>query len=211
MNIAIIGVGKLGSKLCETLVGGDYSITLVDTNSELLDRLSQIYDVMTIHADARDIGVLESLDIHTFDYVIVATGRDENNMVIGQFGKELGCKTVIARVRDPEYMKHFEFIRSSLEIDYLVNPDFSITQEIFKYLAEKYTLSNGVFTSGSIGLIEDGDLIEINVYKRSVNVVGIGGKPCTPEEVEAAFAARRAVWTPKKFERRGVLKYLDIR
>ncbi len=154
MNIAIIGVGKLGSKLCETLVGGDYSITLVDTNSELLDRLSQIYDVMTIHADARDIGVLESLDIHTFDYVIVATGRDENNMVIGQFAKELGCKTVIARVRDPEYMKHFEFIRSSLEIDYLVNPDFSITQEIFKYLAEKYTLSNGVFTSGSIGLIE---------------------------------------------------------
>ena len=64
---------------------------------------------------------------------------------------------------------------------------------------------------GSIGLIEDGDLIEINVYKRSVNVVGIGGKPCTPEEVDAVFAARRAVWTPKKFERKGVLKYLDIR
>ena len=64
---------------------------------------------------------------------------------------------------------------------------------------------------GSIGLIEDGDLIEINVYKRSLNVVGIGGKPCTPEEVEAAFAARRVVWTPKKFERKGVLKYLDIR
>ena len=64
---------------------------------------------------------------------------------------------------------------------------------------------------GSIGLIEDGDLIEINVYKRSVNVVGIDGKPCTPEEVEAVFAERRAVWTPKKFERKGVLKYLDIR
>ena len=45
----------------------------------------------------------------------------------------------------------------------------------------------------------------------AVTVVGIDGKPCTPEEVEAAFAARRAVWTPKKFERRGVLKYLDIR
>ena len=34
---------------------------------------------------------------------------------------------------------------------------------------------------------------------------------CTPEEVDAVFAARRAVWTPKKFERKGVLKYLDIR
>ena len=63
---------------------------------------------------------------------------------------------------------------------------------------------------GTIGLIEDGDLIEINVYKRSVNVVGIRGEKCSPEEVGAAFAKRREGWTPKKFERKGVLKYLDV-
>ena len=63
---------------------------------------------------------------------------------------------------------------------------------------------------GEIGLIEDGDLIEINVYKRSVSVTGIRGKACSPEEVDAAFAKRRASWTPKKFERRGVLRYIDL-
>lgn len=154
MNIAIIGVGKLGVKVCEALVGGDYSITLVDTNDALLDRLSQQFDVMTVNEDARDINVLKEIGINKFQYVLVATGRDENNLVIGSFAKKLGCHRVIVRVRDPEYMKHFEFIRTSMCIDYIVNPDFAITMEIYKYLSEKYTLNNGVFTSGRIALIE---------------------------------------------------------
>ena len=154
MNIAIIGVGKLGVKVCEALVGGDYSITLVDTNDALLDRLSQQFDVMTVNEDARDINVLKEIGINKFQYVLVATGKDENNLVIGSFAKKLGCHRVIVRVRDQEYMKHFEFIRTSMCIDYIVNPDFAITMEIYKYLSEKYTLNNGVFTSGRIALIE---------------------------------------------------------
>lgn len=154
MNIAIIGGGKLGIKVCEALVGGDYSITIVDTNDALLDRLSQQFDVMTVNEDARDISVLKEIGINKFQYVLVATGRDETNLVIGGFAKKLGCHRVIVRVRDPEYMKHFEFIRTSMGIDYIVNPDFAITMEIYKYLSEKYTLNNGVFTSGRIALIE---------------------------------------------------------
>ena len=154
MNIAIIGGGKLGIKVCEALVGGDYSITIVDTNDALLDRLSQQFDVMTVNEDARDINVLKEIGINKFQYVLVATGRDETNLVIGGFAKNLGCHRVIVRVRDPEYMKHFEFIRTSMGIDYIVNPDFAITMEIYKYLSEKYTLNNGVFTSGRIALIE---------------------------------------------------------
>ena len=154
MNIAIIGGGKLGIKVCEALVGGDYSITIVDTNDALLDRLSQQFDVMTVNEDARDINVLKEIGINKFQYVLVATGRDETNLVIGGFAKKLGCHRVIVRVRDPEYMKHLEFIRTSMGIDYIVNPDFAITMEIYKYLSEKYTLNNGVFTSGRIALIE---------------------------------------------------------
>lgn len=154
MNIAIIGGGKLGINVCEALVGGDYSITIVDTNDALLDRLSQQFDVMTVNEDARDINVLKEIGINKFQYVLVATGRDETNLVIGGFAKKLGCHRVIVRVRDPEYMKHFEFIRTSMGIDYIVNPDFAITMEIYKYLSEKYTLNNGVFTSGRIALIE---------------------------------------------------------
>ncbi len=63
---------------------------------------------------------------------------------------------------------------------------------------------------GEIGLIENGDLISINVYNRSVDLVGLHGSLLSPEEVEAGLAERRKHWTPKHFERKGVLKYLDV-
>lgn len=154
MNIAIVGVGKLGVKVCEGLSEGDHSITLVDINESLLERLSQQFDVMTINEDGRDISVLQDMDIGHFDYVIAASGSDETNMIVGRFAKEMGAGCVIARVRDPEYMKHFEFIRKTMGIDYLVNPDFAITMEIYKYLVDKYTLEGGIFTSGKISLVE---------------------------------------------------------
>ncbi|MBO4235288.1 MAG: Trk system potassium transporter TrkA [Firmicutes bacterium] len=156
MNIAIVGVGKLGVKVCETLAEGDYAITLVDMNAGLLDKLSQQFDVMTVNEDGRDLSVLEDIGIGKFDYVIAASGSDETNMIVASFAKKLGARSVIARVRDPEYMNHFDFIRSTMGIDYVVNPDFAITLEIYKYLMGKSEAAHNIFTSGHITLIEFG-------------------------------------------------------
>ena len=154
MKIAIVGAGKLGVKVCEALAGGDYSITLVDRDEAKLDRLSQQLDILPVHGDPRSINVLKDMGIKSFDYLLATTGSDEANIIIASFAKKIGCKRVIARVREPEYMKHFEFIKENMDIDYIVNPDLSITTEIYKYLIEKYTLSNGMFTSGKTALIE---------------------------------------------------------
>ena len=51
-------------------------------------------------------------------------------------------------------MQQINFIKEALDIDHLVNPDQGITVEIYKYLAEKYTLSNGIFSSGKVSLVE---------------------------------------------------------
>lgn len=154
MDIAIIGAGKLGIKICDALTGGDYAITVIDTNSELLDRISQQFDVLTANIDARDIAEMRALNIGAFSFLIATTGNDEINMVTGRIAVELGCGNVIIRVREPEYMKHFEFLQKTFGFHHIVNPDMSITNEIYKYLVEKYTLNNGVYTSGSIGIIE---------------------------------------------------------
>ena len=48
---------------------------------------------------------------------------------------------MIARVRDPEHMNQLDFIKETMNIDHIVNPDMAITNEIYKYLVEKYTLT----------------------------------------------------------------------
>lgn len=50
---------------------------------------------------------------------------------------------------------------------------------------------------GPIALVEKDDLIEIDVFGRKLNIVGVKGERKTPEEIDAILSARRAAWTPK--------------
>lgn len=154
MKIAIVGAGKLGLKVAEALLGGDHSVTVIDKNAETLQKISYQMDVMTVNANAKEVSVLRDLHMSSFDFLLATTDKDEKNIVIASFAKNLGCSKVIARVRDPEHMRQFAFIRETMSIDILVNPDMAITDEIYKYLVEKYTLSNGIFSSGKVSLIE---------------------------------------------------------
>jgi dihydroxy-acid dehydratase len=60
---------------------------------------------------------------------------------------------------------------------------------------------------GPIALVEEGDLIEIDIPERRLNIVGVAGERRTAEEIDAILVARKAKWLPK--ERRyksGVLR-----
>lgn len=60
---------------------------------------------------------------------------------------------------------------------------------------------------GPIALVEEGDLIELNVEKRLLAIVGIAGERKTPEEVDAVLAQRRKHWRPKPLKHKsGVLR-----
>lgn len=156
MKIAIVGAGKLGLKVAEALLGGDHSVTVIDQDEEVLQKLSSHMDVMTVNANAKETKILKNLNISSYDYLITVTDSDETNIIIASFAKKLGCPKVIARVRDPEHMGQLGFIKESMGIDSIVNPDLAITVEIYKYLVEKYTLSNGIFSSGKVSLLEFG-------------------------------------------------------
>lgn len=154
MNIVIVGAGRLGKKLAYALLSGNHSVTVIDKNEKQLQKMALQMDIMTVVADGKEISVLKEIHISSYDYLIATTSNDELNITIAAFAKKLGCKFVIARVRDPEHMDQFDFIRDTMHIDQLINPDLAITNEIYKFLVEKYTLSNGIFSSGKISLIE---------------------------------------------------------
>ena len=63
---------------------------------------------------------------------------------------------------------------------------------------------------GPIGLVEEGDLIEIDVLRGSLNLVGLRGVPCSGEEAAAALAARGRERPARQFHRQGALRYLDV-
>ncbi|MBQ3402823.1 MAG: dihydroxy-acid dehydratase [Synergistaceae bacterium] len=60
---------------------------------------------------------------------------------------------------------------------------------------------------GPIALVEEGDMIELDVFARKLDIVGVKGERKTPEEIDAILAERRKNWKPhaKKYSR-GVLR-----
>ncbi len=166
MKVAIVGAGKLGMAVTNTLLGGDHAVTIIDTDDYLLQKVSSHIDVLTVTANAKEVRALRNIGISSYDFLIATTDNDETNLVICSFAKKLGCGKVIARVRDPEHMRQLQFIKDLMNVDYIINPDLEITNEIYKYLVEKYTLSNGIFSSGKISLLE----FNANRYKALIDL-----------------------------------------
>ena len=60
---------------------------------------------------------------------------------------------------------------------------------------------------GPIALVEEGDLIEIDVMERKLNIIGIQGERKTPEEIDAVLAERKKNWKPREIKyKRGALR-----
>ena len=60
---------------------------------------------------------------------------------------------------------------------------------------------------GPIALVEKGDLIEIDVMARKLNIIGVCGERKTPEEIDTILAERKKHWTPKERKyKKGVLR-----
>ena len=50
---------------------------------------------------------------------------------------------------------------------------------------------------GPIALVEEGDLIEIDVKERKLNIIGVNGVHKTPEEIDEILNERRKNWKPR--------------
>lgn len=62
-------------------------------------------------------------------------------------------------------------------------------------------------SGGPIALVEEGDLIQIDIPRRILAIVGVRGERKTPEEIEWILADRRSRWTPKPRKyKNGVLR-----
>ena len=192
MKVAIVGAGKLGVKVATALLGGDHYITVIDKNEAVLNRISQQMDVMTVAGNGKNIKLLENCGINSFDFLLASTDSDEKNIIIASFAKKLGCSKVIARVRDPEHMKQIDFIKETMNIDHIVNPDLSITMEIYKYLVEKYTLTNGIFSSGKVAMVQ----FNVKKYRKLSGLSMIEVRKVLPNMLIVAISRNGKIISP---------------
>lgn len=154
MKVMIVGGGKLGVRLAATMNNEKMDVTLVDSNQDVLDKINEHLDVLTIVASGINVSTLKELNIGKFDLLVACTENDATNSIICTFAKKLGCKQTIARIRDPEYMEQLDFIRDELGIDLVINPDLATANTIAKYLTKNVIFYSGEFASGRVKMFD---------------------------------------------------------
>jgi trk system potassium uptake protein len=128
----IIGCGRLGANLANTLSNEDGNVLIMDKSKDSFRKLSPSFGGLAVAADATDLDALQSADIAKADVVVVVTNNDNVNLMVSQLAREVfHVGKVVARLYDPER----ECVYQEFGIETICPAILSI-KEINKFLAK---------------------------------------------------------------------------
>lgn len=154
MNIIIVGGGKVGTEITAALSKEGHDIVVVDTDPEVIRKLTDDYDVMGVCGSGVIRTNLIEAGAEHARLIICTTGQDEINLLSCIIAKKLGTRHSIARVRDPDFIDQFPFMQQELGISALINPDFFAANEIARALQIPSAIKVDTFAKGRLYMAE---------------------------------------------------------
>jgi trk system potassium uptake protein TrkA len=153
MRIIVIGAGKVGYQITESLSREGFDVVVVDHDQDVIDRINENLDVMTLKSNGLLSSTLKHLGLHPDDTIIAVTDSDEANMLACLSAKNLGAGTTIARIRNPEYTKDWAVTKEQLSIDFIINPERSTAHEISRMLTHSPAGAVEDFAKGKVQMV----------------------------------------------------------
>ncbi len=134
MNVLVIGCGKLGSRLANSLFHHGHTVSIVDIKPESFQQLDDDFDGLTVIGMPMDMNVLRNAGVENCDAVAVVTSDDNLNITVSQIVREFFyVDNVVARITDParEDVFHHFGLKTICQTNLASSAIFSaITQEI---------------------------------------------------------------------------------
>ena len=154
MKIVIAGAGDVGFHLAGLLATENQDIVVVDTDQDVLDYSGSHLDVLTVRGDATAISTLTRAQVGQADLMLAVTTSEKTNMVTAMLSKKLGCRRVIARVDNEEYLCE-ENVGTicSLGIDQIISPRQLAAEEILRLIKQCSFTDIFEFEEGKLKLL----------------------------------------------------------
>lgn len=150
----VIGCGRFGSSLAQTLYEQGYDVLAIDKNEEKVQEISN-YVTHAVQAEAIDENALISLGIRNFDVAVVTIGSDMQASILATLMvKELGVKTVIAKAQNELHGAVLEKIGA----DKVVYPERDMGTRVARQLVSSNFLDH-------IEFAPDYSIVEIKVME----------------------------------------------
>lgn len=155
MNIIIAGDGKIGSMLTRQLSSEGHDITVIDSDSKVLQSSVERYDVISVHGNCASMSVLQQAGVKNADLLIAATNADEVNLLCCTTAYAMNPKLhTIARIRNPEYTEQIYRMRDVFGLSMVINPENQAATEIERLLKYPGFLRRDTFAKGRTEIVE---------------------------------------------------------
>jgi len=155
MNIIIAGDGKVGSLLTRQLSSEGYNVTVIDSNSRVLEQSVERYDVFGVHGNCASMAVLQQAGVKDADLLIAATNQDEVNLLCCTTAHALNPRLhTIARIRNPEYTEQIYRMRNVFGLSMVINPENQAATEMERLLKYPGFLRRDTFAKGRTEIVE---------------------------------------------------------
>lgn len=155
MRIIILGAGRVGESVAESLVSEQNDITLVDSDPSRLRLLEERLDLRGVAGNGIQPSTLERAGAADADMLIACASLDETNLVACKVAHErFGIQTTIARLRSPAFVEGEDLLsRTGFSVDHVICPEASVVRYIQKLIDYPEALQVLEFSLGRVHLI----------------------------------------------------------
>lgn len=154
MKIIVVGGGKVGEFLCQELSDEENDIILIEKDPKTLHRVFSSNDIQAVEGNGASLEVLKEVGVKETDVFISVTESDETNIISAMIAKKLGARYTIARVRNPEYNSDREFVRETLGIYTMINPEEEAASLIYRSIKYPKALNVEEFADAKVNIVE---------------------------------------------------------
>lgn len=151
MKILAIGAGRVGASVVAAL-HEHHDVTLVDLDAEHLSGLGNRYDVLTVAGNGTARSTLINAGIDAADLVIVATDRDEINIVAALQARAMCTARIIVRTSSAEYLQAWR--QGELPVDIMISAENEIAQAVARIIGLPGALQTDLFADGQAEMVE---------------------------------------------------------
>jgi len=155
MKIIVLGAGQVGSTVARSLAQEDNDVTVVDTDTAVLQEIENTSDLRTVIGQASFPEVLRNAGAEDVDMIIAATDSDETNIVAIQIAYTLfRTPAKIARIRSMEYMREKNlFNNDNIPIDVIISPEQLVTEHIQRVIEHPGAVQVVDFAAGKVRMV----------------------------------------------------------
>ena len=155
MKIIILGAGREGAALAETLSNERNDITLVDEDGRRLRELNERLDLKVVEGHPSQPDVLEAAGAADAEMLIALTDSDEMNMVACRVAFALfKVNMKICRIRTASYIDSEKlFGKDGIAIDELISPEKIVSEYIKRLIDLPGSLQVLDFAQGRVQLV----------------------------------------------------------